>query len=420
MKVKLLKAWKEFQANNVVEVADEVGKSLIVAETAEAYDEAAVAKELAHQESIKKMVGEGVAQALKNVKTPALNLHVEVTEPEVKIYKSLGEQLIDVAQAKLTGQRSKRLQEYVSKAPAGYSEIVDADGGYLVQQDFMSEIFSAMIESDELASRCNSTEVSGDGLKWNEVNHYDRTKGAHPQSVAWVTEAGEITFDKAAFAPKELRLMKLGGGYKATSEILQDATALTAEVTNWFNQEFAFTISDAIVRGTGVGMPTGILNAPCLVTVTKHGARSSANLAFDLPNMFARMYPRGIPRAEWYIHNSILPYLMGMTVGTTPVYLPPNGYIGGPAGLLLGRPVNVLESCSEVGAVSDVMFCDFSQYKVIRKGGVRADSSIHVLFTSDQSAFRFIVRLNGMPMWSKVITPAHGTDTLSPFVVLGA
>ena len=57
---------------------------------------------------------------------------------------------------------------------------------------------------------------------------------------------------------------------------------------------------------------------------------------------------------------------------------------------------------------------------MISKGGVEAASSIHVKFVEDETAFRFVFRVDGQPIWASAVTPFQGSDTVSPFVALAA
>jgi hypothetical protein len=61
-----------------------------------------------------------------------------------------------------------------------------------------------------------------------------------------------------------------------------------------------------------------------------------------------------------------------------------------------------------------------SQYMVATKGGLRGAESIHVSFTTDQTAFRWIYRVDGQPTWKSALTPFKSSNTLSPFVTLAA
>jgi len=57
------------------------------------------------------------------------------------------------------------------------------------------------------------------------------------------------------------------------------------------------------------------------------------------------------------------------------------------------------------------------------KGGIQEASSIHVAFLTDQTVFRFVMRVDGQPSWASALTPFQSTTTtgtVSPFVALAA
>ena len=56
----------------------------------------------------------------------------------------------------------------------------------------------------------------------------------------------------------------------------------------------------------------------------------------------------------------------------------------------------------------------------LKAGGMRSDVSIHLYFDSDQTAFRFIMRVGGQSYWSAAITRQNGSNTLSPIVTLNS
>jgi HK97 family phage major capsid protein len=112
---------------------------------------------------------------------------------------------------------------------------------------------------------------------------------------------------------------------------------------------------------------------------------------------------------------------MSIAVGTggIPVYLPAGGLSTTGYGTLMGRPVIPIEQCAALGTVGDIILADMSQYWEINKGPVQSASSIHVAFTTDQSAFRATLRDDYRPMWLSALTPFKDTTkTLSPFVTL--
>jgi HK97 family phage major capsid protein len=139
--------------------------------------------------------------------------------------------------------------------------------------------------------------------------------------------------------------------------------------------------------------------------------------------MWGRLYAGSKKNAVWLINTDCLSQLftMGITlgVGGAPVYLPPGGASGSPYGSLFGRPVVEIEQASTLGTVGDISLVDLSEYILIEKGGIQNASSIHIAFTTDETAFRFVYRVDGQPLWNNTLTPENGTsNTVSPFVML--
>jgi len=105
--------------------------------------------------------------------------------------------------------------------------------------------------------------------------------------------------------------------------------------------------------------------------------------------------------------------------GGVPVYMPAGMASASPYGTLMGKPVNVTEHASALSAVGDISFCDLSQYLIIEKGGVDQTSSIHVRFLNDETVLRFVIRIDGLPMWNAPLLAADGSGTTySPFITL--
>ena len=52
--------------------------------------------------------------------------------------------------------------------------------------------------------------------------------------------------------------------------------------------------------------------------------------------------------------------------------------------------------------------------------GLRAETSMHLWFDYDVTAFKFVMRVAGQPWLSAPVSPANGANTYSPFVTLAA
>ena len=337
-----------------------------------------------------------------------------------KRFSSFGEQLMAAYRAAMPG--GKVDERLTTRAASGLNESTPSDGGFLVQQDFVTELLKRTYETGILASKVKKIPIStnANGMKINAIDEDSRANGSRWGGVQtyWEGEADEITASKPKFRQMELSLKKLTGLCYATDELLQDAAALEAVIRQAFAEEFGFKIDDAILSGSGEGEPLGILNSGAIVTVAKEASQTDIITVENLIKMWNRLWSRSRANAVWYINQELEPYLYTLKIGDKPVYIPAGGLSEKPYGTLFGRPVVPIEQCSAAGEVGDIILADIGQYLLIDKGGVKSASSIHVRFLYDENVFRFIYRVDGKPIWTKPLTPYKGSATVSPFVTL--
>jgi HK97 family phage major capsid protein len=349
------------------------------------------------------------------------------TPPENKDrFSSLGQQMVAVVNAGMPhGHVDPRLY---NAAASGLNETIPSEGGFLVQQDFVSALIQDTIETGILAKKCRQQPISGaaNSIKINGVDETSRVSSRFGGIVAyWGSEAELKTKSAPKFRKIELNLQKLIGLCYATDELLADAAALEGFIRSAFPSEFGFQIDDAIVNGTGAGMPLGILNAGCLVSQAREiGQKADTITALNVIGMSSRIFASSYLNATWYINQMCLPqlYTMSIAVGTGGqlVFVPPGGISGAPYGSLLGRPVVPIEQCAALGDLGDIILADLNGYVLAQKGGIQADVSIHVRFLYDEQVFRFVLRIDGQPVRATVLTPYKGgaTATQSHFVAL--
>ena len=337
-----------------------------------------------------------------------------------KRFASFGEQLMAAYRAATPG--GKVDERLTTRAASGLNESTPSDGGFLVQQDFVTELLKRTYETGILASKVKKLPIStnANGMKINAIDEDSRANGSRWGGVQtyWEGEADELTASKPKFRQMELSLKKLTGLCYATDELLQDAAALEAVIRQAFAEEFGFKIDDAILSGSGEGEPLGILNSGAIVTVAKEASQTDIITVENLIKMWNRLWSRSRANAVWYINQELEPYLYTLKIGDKPVYIPAGGLSEKPYGTLFGRPVVPIEQCSAAGEVGDVILADIGQYLLIDKGGIKSASSIHVRFLYDENVFRFIYRVDGKPIWTKPLTPYKGSATVSPFVTL--
>jgi len=279
-------------------------------------------------------------------------------------YKNFGNFLTDVmAAASPGGQVNSRLfKAGETRAAQGLSESVGSDGGFLVQQDFADALLDRAFETGLLAKRCRQMPITvGTSLKVPGIDETSRATGSRWGGVQayWIDEATEKTKSKPKFRQIELNLHKLIGLCYATDELLQDASALSAYITTAFSEEFGFVLDDSIINGLGAGQPLGILNAGCMVSVSKETGQAADTLDYsNVLKMWSRLIANAREDAIWLINQDCEPQLhsMSLAVGTggAPVYLPAGGASNKPHGTLFGRPVIPCEQCQTVGTTGDI------------------------------------------------------------------
>ncbi len=315
------------------------------------------------------------------------------------------------------------LMAAASGASSGNAET----GGLLVRSEWNTSLLDRVQEEGKLAPRCFPLPI-GEGFDGVEAPFIDETSRATGSRWGGVqvyrgAEASTMTDSKPKLGKFELRLEDLFGLFYATDRVLRDATLLQSLAEKAFASEFAFKLDDEIVRGTGAGQCLGIVGNAPTVSVAKETNQGAATIVYEnIIKMHARLLARCMPGAAWFINQMCLPQLNKMYVavgqGGVPVYLPANGVSAAPYGTLMGLPVIPIEQASALGTVGDIILANFANdYAMISKPMTSA-SSIHVLFTSNQTTFRWVWPVIGKPTLSAAITPYKGADTLGPFVTL--
>ena len=171
------------------------------------------------------------------------------------------------------------------------------------------------------------------------------------------------------------------------------------------------------------GQPLGVISANGTIPVAKESGQDADTVEYkNIVNMYARLHAQWRNGAKWFVSQDVEPQLhqMALIVGTSgiPVYMPANGVSGLPYGTLYGLPVIPVEWCQTLGDKGDIVLMNPKSYLVCIQGGIRSDMSIHLKFDSNQTAFRFITKIDGQPKYQSALTPKNGGNTISPIVTL--
>ena len=313
----------------------------------------------------------------------------------------------------------------------GLSQAVGSDGGFLVPPEFSNVIWDGMNRAPEnLLARTDQYTVEGESLTFNANSETSRAAGSRWGGVRgyWIAEAGQIPSSKPGFRQVKIEPQQLAVLVYATDKLLRNAAALDQYLTRAAQSEILFLVNDAIINGSGVGQPKGILNGvaettSCRVAVAKESGQGAATIVkANIDKMWSRMHPNARANAVWFINTDTEPQLenLSMAVGTggAPVYMPPGGIADAPLGRLKGRQVIPIEFCPTLGTEGDIILADLSSYCSGVRGGVDSAISMHLRFDYAETAFRFMFEADGQPWLASPITPYKGNAKQSTIITL--
>ena len=131
-------------------------------------------------------------------------------------------------------------------------EGVDADGGYLVPEEYDHRLIDVLTEENIVRGIATKITTSGE----HKINI-----AATKPAAAWIEEGEALSFGDATFDQKILDAHKLHVAIKITEELLYDnAFGLENYIITEFGKALANAEEDAFLNGDGVGKPTGIFN----------------------------------------------------------------------------------------------------------------------------------------------------------------
>ncbi len=299
-------------------------------------------------------------------------------------------------------------------------EGTDSAGGFLVPEEFKATLLSRSLERSVVRPYATVIPMASDTLNIPKVVDTSHASSLFGGVVAyWLEEAGTKTATDPVFGHVKLIAKKLTGYTFASDELLEDsAIALEALLTQQFGAAIGWYEDLAFLRGTGVGQPLGIFGSGALVQPFRATVNTVA-LA-DLANIMARVYPDSLygPNTIWILSPAVLAQLCTL-VATVITWLPvATGAAGRIPATILGMPFKVTEKVPTLGTTGDIGLYDLSYYLIGDRKDLRVDTSIHARFTTDETAWRFVERVDGQPWVDSAFTPYNSGATLSPFVQL--
>lgn len=291
------------------------------------------------------------------VNTPLTGRPMGTTDPEVKTGRASDE----YRKGMLLALRSNFRQ--ISNV---LQEGVDADGGYLVPDEYDHRLIDVLDEENIMRRLGTKITTSGE----HKINI-----AATKPAAAWIEEGGALTFGDATFDQILMDAHKLHVAIKVTEELLYDnAFNLENYILTQFGKALANAEEDAFLNGDGEGKPTGLFHATkggqVADTVTAIKADDLINLVYALKRPYRK-------KASFIVNDKNLAVIRKLKDGNG-AYMWQPSYQTGEPDRILGYPVNTSAYAPE----NVISFGDYSYYNIGDRG-TRSFSELRELFAGN-------------------------------------
>lgn len=253
-------------------------------------------------------------------------------------------------------------------------EGVDADGGYLVPEEYDTRLIEALEEENIFRKLGHTITTSGE----RKINI-----AATKPAAAWIDEGEELTWGDAKFAQINLDAHKLHVAVKVTEELLYDnAFGLENYIIRQFSKALANAEEDAFLNGTGTGQPLGLLatDGGAEIGVTAASATEiTADEIIDLVYSLKRPYRKN---AKFICNDQTLAAIRKLT-DKNGRYLWQDSVQAGEPGRLLGYEVYTSPYFPVITAgMPAIAFGDYSYYNIGDRG-IRSFAELKELFAGN-------------------------------------
>lgn len=232
-------------------------------------------------------------------------------------------------------------------------EGVDADGGYLVPEEYDKRIIDTLKEDNIMRGLATTITTSGE----HKINI-----AATKPAAAWIEEGEALVFSDAKFAQTLLDAHKLHVAIKITEELLYDnAFNLENYIITEFGKAMANAEEDAFLNGDGSGKPLGLFTATGGGTVANTlTAAVKADDMLDLIYALKRPYRKN---AKFILNDQTLLALRKLK-DNNGAYMWQPSYQAGEPDKILGYDVFT----SAYAPANAISFGDYSYYNIGDRG----------------------------------------------------
>ena len=231
-------------------------------------------------------------------------------------------------------------------------EGVDADGGYLVPDEYDHRLVDVLTEENIMRKLGHKITTSGE----HKINI-----AATKPAAAWIEEGGALSFGDATFDQILLDAHKLHVAIKVTEELLYDnAFNLESYIIDMFGKALANAEEDAFLNGSGVGQPLGLFAATGGGTAAISTAALTADDFIKLVYALKRPYRKN---AKFIMNDQTIASIRQLK-DNNGAYMWQPSLIAGEPDKLLGYDVYTSPFCP----AGKIAFGDYSYYNIGDRG----------------------------------------------------
>ncbi len=231
-------------------------------------------------------------------------------------------------------------------------EGVDADGGFLVPDEYDEKLVETLDSENIMRGLATKITTSGE--------HKINVAMSDP-AAAWIEEGGALNFGDSKFAQVLLDAHKLHVAVKVTEELLYDsAFPLENHILDAFGKALANAEEDAFLNGDGNGKPTGIFNKKDGGTFLKEITAIKTDDLIDLVHSLKRSYRK---KAAFIMNDKTIAQVRKLK-DNNGAYIWQPSYQEGEPDRILGYPVKTSAFAPE----NAIAFGDFSYYNIGDRG----------------------------------------------------
>ena len=246
-------------------------------------------------------------------------------------------------------------------------EGVDADGGYLVPEEYDHRLIDILTEENIMRNLATKITTSGE----HKINI-----AATKPAASWIEEGGALSWGEATFDQILLDAHKLHVAIKVTEELLYDnAFGLENYIITQFGKALANAEEDAFLNGDGTGKPLGLFAATGggQIAGTLTAALKSDDM-LDLVGKLKRPYRKN---ASFILNDQTLSALRKLKDNNGSYIWQPS-YQAGEPDRLLGYAIHT----SAYAPTDAIAFGDYKYYNIGDRGS-RSFAELRELFAGN-------------------------------------